>query len=148
VAEETQYTYVDRTAKDLKLEVGELLVIRLWSWTKERLQKDAEDEHFKAEQTNRRLSYYSISTFAMPLGLGEEVPELTDRLVGYVRTKRTARHYCLVTEPELAAAGFQLILSGPHEHHYDVPLGEDRLDLDAVAKLADLFGTEKIKMPR
>jgi hypothetical protein len=142
------YRVVDRTTKDLALQVGETLVVRLWSWTSERLAKDAETDHRIAQELGIVRPYgYSISAFALALEDNESVSALNDRLIAYVRTKRKAKYYCLIAESELTSEGFELIRSGPHDHHYDVPLGNDSLNLEAAARLAHLFGYEKIRMP-
>ena len=143
-----EYQIVDRTTKDIRLAEGEMLVTRLWSWSIDRLKKDAEDEWKKANATGESLPYLSISTFGMRRQAGEEIDALTDRLIAHVKTKRSARQYCLIGEPELVSNGFELIPSGPHEHHYDVPLGEKEIDMDKVRRLSALFGTEKIRMPK
>jgi len=147
VVDET-YQVVDRTVKDLSLQVGEHLVVRLWSWTPERLATDAETDHTIAHKLGLERPYeYSISTFALAMAEGESVDGLTDRLIAYIRTKRKAKYYGVTTESELTGEEFELIPSGPHDHHFDVPLGSKTLDLEAVARLAHLFGHEKIRMP-
>jgi hypothetical protein len=120
------YEIVDQTAKALDLQVGEKLVIRLWSWTCERLVRDAAMDHDIAERLGRARPYnYSISTFALARGHEESVSALIDRLVAYVGKLRRAKYYCLITESELTSAGFGLVESRPPDHHYEIPLGDE-----------------------
>src|SRR5215207_4249408 len=106
------YEVVDRTTKECDLQVGEKLVVRLWNWSVDRLIKDAETDHKIAHDLGIDRPYeYSISTFGLARDENETVAALNDRLIAYVRTKRRSRYYCLITESELTAGGFELILS-------------------------------------
>jgi hypothetical protein len=90
--------------------------------------------------------YYSVSTFALARTTGETIDELIDRLTLHAAHERRFKWYCLVTEPELDEAGFELILNKPPEDHYDIPVGIDGIAAARVQKLALLFGDEKIRM--
>ncbi len=142
-----EFRPVERRTKPIALQRGEKLVIRVWSWDKSRLVTDAKSGYeIDTVQNGEPPTYYSISVFALPLTEGETVDDLVDRLIVHAAEHRRFKWYCLVTESELANDHFELILNEPPDDHYDITLGTDALDVERAARLAMLFGEEKIRM--
>jgi hypothetical protein len=143
-----EFRSVEHRTKPIDLQVGEKLVIRVWSWDETRLLQDAARgyEIETVERDGIPPPYYSISTFALPRIRGESIDALVDRLTLHAVHERRFKWYCLVTGPELEAEGFELILNEPPDDHYDIPLGVAGIDFAQVRRLALLFGDEKIRM--
>lgn len=142
-----EFRAVERRTRPIKLERGEKLIIRLWSWDEARIMKDAQAGHeIDTVEAGRPPDYYSVSVFALALDDGESVDDLVDRLRLHAADNRKFKWYCLVTETELNEANFELILNEPPDDHYDIPVGLDAIDPTMVTNLALLFGDEKIRM--
>jgi hypothetical protein len=142
-----EFRNVERRTRPVNLQRGEKLVILLGSWDAARLVRDADSGYAIVTAPNGEPPrYYSISVFALAFTDEETIDDLVDRLTRHAADHRRFKWYCLVTESELADAGFELTLNEPPADHYDIPLGTNALDEKLASGLATLFGEEKIRM--
>lgn len=142
-----EFCNVERRTKPIDLEIGEKLVIRVWSWDAARILRDARDGYeIDSAENGQPPAYYSISVFALALAEDETIDALVDRLTLHAAEHRRFKWYCLVTESELYDGDFELILNEPPDDHYDIPVGYDDVDDEMVSRLAMIFGDEKIRM--
>ena len=123
----------------MDVEMGDLLVARLWQWDAERLRKDAERDHTDRLAAGEADPDYSISVFAKRRNEGQPVEALIQDLCQHIGEYRSAWWVTFTTDRRLRGEGFLLRLSEPPPDHYDVVLGAD-LDSADLPGLAAVLG--------
>jgi hypothetical protein len=117
--------------------VGELLIVRFSPIRADKLVEDAEDSYRDCERLGHP-PVYSISTFGLRRLVAQQSVE--DMLLQICREAPCGgRNVWLTTSELLGASGFEVALSEPPLHHYDVLLGNvlDRTDVDRLVAILE-----------
>jgi hypothetical protein len=126
----------------MEVRAGDQVVARLWSWSAEKLRKDAEVSHMELLATGEAEADYSVSVFASPpVTEGEDIEGVMRTLAEHIRSYRRSRWITFTSRSRLEAKGFRLRRSGPPQH-YDVILGTQLRDED-VKRLESVFNEEE-----
>lgn len=127
----------------LTVETGELLIVR---FAPMRLDALMDAATLSADEclANGTEPIYSISTFGLVKGVSDTTESLILRICE--EAPCSGKTVWLATDTQLLGAGFEIRLSEPPQHHYDVILGHELRETD-VEKLVSLFEPGRERNP-
>lgn len=115
---------------------GDLLVVRTWNWTAEKLVANAKASLIEQQEAGDTNPVPEVSVYALVKTAEVSVEDLKMALCSSINRAFTRVAY--TTDRALAAAGFGLVLAEPPVNHYAVPLTRNGYELDAK-RLFEVF---------